>query len=180
MNPTAAVITRRVDRRQIERFETLLHELASQAINQAAADAVEVLRGASTPGWQDYHIVYRFADRDHLQAWEASASRRQLTTRLDELTMPARAWRRELPGLEAWFDLGVSQPPPSRARVALLTYLGIWPLVSIALKFLGPDLSQLPFLAQTASITGLLVLTMTYAVMPLLTRLLARWLVAGD
>ncbi len=50
--------------------------------------------------------------------------------------------------------------------MALLTRLGIWLLVSLALWVIAPPLGGLPFLARTAAITGMTVLAMTYFVMP--------------
>jgi antibiotic biosynthesis monooxygenase (ABM) superfamily enzyme len=60
--------------------------------------------------------------------------------------------------------------------MALLTWLGIWPLVTAALLWLAPRLSSMPLVARTAVITALLVLAMTYLVMPRLARLAAPWL----
>jgi antibiotic biosynthesis monooxygenase (ABM) superfamily enzyme len=52
-----------------------------------------------------------------------------------------------------------------------VTWLGIWPLVSLALWLLAPYLSVLPFLLRTATLSALIVLIMTYVVMPQLTKL---------
>ena len=48
--------------------------------------------------------------------------------------------------------------------------------MSLYLWLLAPLLADLPFLARTAILTALIVPTMTYAVMPRLTRLLKNWL----
>ena len=47
---------------------------------------------------------------------------------LDPLAI--NAGRHELTGMEAWFDLPPGLPPPARFRIAILTLIGIWPLVS--------------------------------------------------
>lgn len=127
------------------------------------------MRGPSRSGWRDYHVIYRFADAQSLRAWEESPERRELLARLEPLAVDAG--RHELTGLEAWFDLPAAGPTPSRHRMAILTWLGIWPLVSLALRSLSPHLYGLPFLVRTALITALLVIAMTYAVMPALVRL---------
>ena len=60
--------------------------------------------------------------------------------------------------------------------MAFVTWLGIWPLVSLALWLLAPYLVALPFLIRTGALSALIVLTMTYVVMPQLAQLAAPWL----
>jgi antibiotic biosynthesis monooxygenase (ABM) superfamily enzyme len=68
--------------------------------------------------------------------------------------------------LEAWFDLPPGLPPPSRHRMAIPSWLGIWPLVSLVFWLVPPYLSTLPFLVRTPLTTALVVLAMAYVVMP--------------
>ena len=63
--------------------------------------------------------------------------------------------------------------------MALVSWLGIWPLVSLALWLLAPYLVVLPFLLQTGVLSALIILIMTYAVMPQLTKLAAPLLRTG-
>jgi antibiotic biosynthesis monooxygenase (ABM) superfamily enzyme len=168
------VVTRRVPVANVETFETALFELMQIASGQPGQVAGDVLRGAIRGGEREYFVVYRFADEARLRDWDASPERRALVARIDALTTGGR--RRELTGLEAWFDLPPGQPPPPRHRMAFLTWLGIWPLVSLALWLLAPYLVMLPFLLQTGTLSALLVLAMTYVVMPQLTKLAAPWL----
>jgi antibiotic biosynthesis monooxygenase (ABM) superfamily enzyme len=168
------VITRRVPSSDVAAFEAGLRELIDAASRQPGHLSTEVLRGTSAPGGRDYYVVYRFADERSLRAWEVRPIRRELVARIDPLG--EHAGRRELTGLEAWFDLPPAGPQPSRQRMALLTWLAIWPIVSVLLRFAVSHLSALPFLARTALITATIVLATTYLVMPRLTRLLAPWL----
>ncbi len=84
-------------------------------------------------------------------------------------------------GLEAWFEPAVvpaSMHPP-RARMALVTWLGIFPTVSLVLWLAAPLLQALPFLLRTAVLTALIVVMMTWLVMPRLVRLLRGFLNQG-
>jgi antibiotic biosynthesis monooxygenase (ABM) superfamily enzyme len=171
------VVTRRVPPSEWAAFEAGLRELVRVASRQPGHLSAEVLRGPAGPGGREYHIVYRFADEASLRAWDASPERRTLLSRIEPLA--ADAGRRELTGLEAWFDLPPGLPPPSRHRMAILTWLGIWPLVSLVFWLVAPRLGTLPFLVRTALTTSLLVLAMTYLVMPWLARLAAPWLQPG-
>lgn len=60
--------------------------------------------------------------------------------------------------------------------MAFVTWLGIWPLVSLALWLLAPFLVALPFLLRTGTLSALIVLTITYLVMPQLAKLAEPWL----
>ena len=60
--------------------------------------------------------------------------------------------------------------------MAILTLIGIWPLVIVVLWLLAPDLTAHPFLLRTAVNSTVLVIAMTYWVMPWLVRLADRWL----
>jgi antibiotic biosynthesis monooxygenase (ABM) superfamily enzyme len=165
------VVTRRVPVANLEAFEAVLRELMQIASNQPGQVAGDVVRGAVRGGEREYFIVYRFADEARLRAWEASPERRALVGRIDALAIGGR--RHELTGLEAWFDVPPGQLPPPRHRMAFVSWLGIWPLVSLALWLLAPHLVVLPFLLQTGTLSALIILIMTYAVMPQLTKLAA-------
>ena len=87
---------------------------------------------------------------------------------------------RKLSGLEAWFEpamMPASMHPP-HARMAVVTWMGIFPVVSLYLWLasLWPGFQALPFLPRTAVFTALIVATMTWVVMPRLTRLMRGWL----
>jgi antibiotic biosynthesis monooxygenase (ABM) superfamily enzyme len=166
----AVVVTRRVRPADAPAFEALLHELIGIAERQPGHISGDVLRGPAGA----YHVLYRFEDEASLRRWEAVPERRALVAQIERLTTDGG--RRELTGLEAWFDLPPGRPAPSRHRMALLTWLAIWPLVSLALKLLAPRLAGLPFLARTGLVTALVVATMTYVVMPPLARLAAPYL----
>ena len=131
-----------------------------------------------TPGGE-YQIVVRFASEAELQQWDASAARRALLARMRELAEGEPEFR-HLSGLEAWFEPAVvpaSMHPP-RLKMAVVTWLGIFPTVSFFLWAVLPWLQPLPFLPRTAVLTAMIVVTMTWVVMPRLTRWLRPWLAA--
>jgi uncharacterized protein len=187
-NQVVVVLSRFVPAKNCPSFETALADLIAAAEPYGRASA-EILRGPPTQAGRLYHVVYRFADEAALSAWEASDQRQALAARAEALAIGGAiggtiggagggaggGGTRRLTGLEAWFDIP-GQAPPSRHRMALLTWVGIWPLVSLALLLLAPLLAGYPFLARTALTSALLVLTMTYLVMPLLARAASRWL----
>jgi hypothetical protein len=60
--------------------------------------------------------------------------------------------------------------------MALITWLGIWPTASFFLYFLSPYIEPLPYLLRTAIVTGLVVIAMTYLLMPRLVQVFKTWL----
>ena len=173
-NSAGVTVTCRVPAAGIEAFEAVLRDLLRTGAAQPGQVGAEILRGGPTPGGHEYHIVYRFADAASLIAWEGSAERWAFLGKLAPLMAETR--RQSLTGMEAWFDLPPGAAPPSRHRMAVITWIGIWPLVSLALWQLAPRLGNLPFLVRTGLTTAVVVVAMTYVVMPRLARLTDPWL----
>jgi antibiotic biosynthesis monooxygenase (ABM) superfamily enzyme len=68
-----------------------------------------------------------------------------------------------------------SSPPP-RHKLALLTWLGAYPVITLILALLGPAIVQWPLALRTLVMSVLMVVTLTWLVMPGLTRVLRPWL----
>jgi uncharacterized protein len=173
----AVVLSLQVPVDNIAAFDAVLRELIDAARRQGRISG-EVLRGPPGPSGRFYHVVYRFADEASLRAWEASAERHTLAARAEALAAPAA--RSRLTGMEAWFDVPSGTRAPSRLRMAVLTWIGIWPLVSIVLWLVAPLYGDLPFLVRTALTSALLVGAMTWLVMPFLARTAGSWLYGSD
>ena len=81
-------------------------------------------------------------------------------------------------GLESWFTLpgqpGLMRPRPY--KMALLTWITIFPLITAIVAITGPLLKDLPLAVRLGITTALTVPLMTWVVMPRVTRLLHRWL----
>ena len=60
--------------------------------------------------------------------------------------------------------------------MALATFLGVFPLATILNLVLGPLFQSWPFVLGSAAFNLCMVVLLTWAVMPLITRLLHGWL----
>jgi uncharacterized protein len=60
--------------------------------------------------------------------------------------------------------------------MAIVTWLAVFPLITVILVLFGPLLGLLPMLLRTLVLTAVMVSLMTYVVMPRLTRLFSFWL----
>jgi antibiotic biosynthesis monooxygenase (ABM) superfamily enzyme len=86
-----------------------------------------------------------------------------------------------LTGLEGWFTLPSQPgaPPPPPYKMAIVTWVTIFPLITLIVVASAPLLGSLPVVARLAIVTGVTVPLMTWVIMPRMTRLLRRWLYPG-
>jgi len=122
-------------------------------------------------------LLFRFASVADLARWEQSPERAIWVARADALVEGGVHVAR-LTGLETWFRLpgGGTVLPPPRWKMALVSFCVAFPLIQ-GLSWLATRLlSGVPTLARGALVGATMILTMTYAAMPLATRLARRWL----
>jgi uncharacterized protein len=68
----------------------------------------------------------------------------------------------------------------NRFRLALLTSIGAYPVITGLLMEFGSILADWPIYLRTLVVVPLMVLIMTFAVQPLMTRLFGTWLRTPD
>jgi uncharacterized protein len=128
---------------------------------------------------QDWHVVYRFCSPAALRRWEESTQRREWLERGEHLMAETGVQR--VTGLETWFALpGRTAPAPPRWKMALLTLAAIYPLALVINVLVLPRLVAWPVALRVLALGLLLVPTMTWVVMPRLTRLSRRWLYPAE
>lgn len=151
--------------------ERFLHEASSAAGYESGT----VLTGASST---THLMLLRFARDADLQAWQASARHAALMAEADALSHAGEVAQVRF-GFETWFtlpDMPAPVTPPARWKMALVTWLALLPMVLALAVLLAP--LRLPFLLQAAISTAVPVATLTWVVMPGVTRLLYEWLYA--
>jgi antibiotic biosynthesis monooxygenase (ABM) superfamily enzyme len=157
-------------------YESFLEGITTTAARFPGHLGVEVFRPPSASEG-DYRVVYRFDTGEHLRAWLESAERAAWLKRAEPHVIgPMRT--RFLTGLEAWFTLPhrPGLPPPRPYKMALLTWVTIFPLITLVVRVLDPALERLTLVPRLAVTTAITVPIMTWLVMPRITRLLRRWL----
>jgi antibiotic biosynthesis monooxygenase (ABM) superfamily enzyme len=65
---------------------------------------------------------------------------------------------------------------PPRYRQALLTWVAAYPIITVILAVLGPEIARWPLALRTLVISVLMVAALTWLIMPTLTRAAGRWL----
>ena len=174
--PVTAVASRRVKRGREREFEEWVSGILAAANEFPGYLGSEVLRPGDAPGDDEYRIVFRFDRESNLRAWENSEERRRWLSKAEPLIHEERV--HVLTGLETWFTLPwkAGEPSPPRYKMAIVTWLAVFPLITVILVLFGPLLGLLPMLLRTLVLTAVMVSLMTYVVMPRLTRLFSFWL----
>ncbi|MEL6105337.1 MAG: antibiotic biosynthesis monooxygenase, partial [Planctomycetota bacterium] len=85
-----------------------------------------------------------------------------------------------LHGLEAFFRDGGRTRGPKRWKMAVVTWLGVFPVVLLWSRLLPPLLRPMHPIVVTAVVTAVAVVTLAWLVMPTLTKCLAGWLNASS
>lgn len=118
------------------------------------------------------YVINRFSDQASLDAWENSEVAVSLIDEVDKYST-----RQRFTGLETWFNLPnlktIGAPP--KWKMAIVSFIAAYSISSVAQYILSIYLGQRPLLTNIL-MTIILVIGLTYFAMPLLSRLLRRWL----
>ena len=125
----------------------------------------------------EYRIIFKFDRLSNLRLWEASAERQYWFAIAEPLTISPPQIQ-VLTGLETWFTLPGKPTitPPPRYKMALVSWLAVFPLITGISVIFQHFLGILPLVLRVAFVTAIAVPTMTYLLMPQMTRLFAWWL----
>jgi antibiotic biosynthesis monooxygenase (ABM) superfamily enzyme len=174
--PVTVLYSRRVKPGREAEFKDWAHGIVAAARQFPGHLAASVL---DTPGSREYHILFSFADRRSLRAWLDSPERHRWLARVSDLLEADRGLQ-QLTGLETWFKLpGSTVPtikPPPRWKMWLVSLAAVYPLVLAFQALVVPRMTRLPLPLRALLFPLVLLTLMTFVVMPVVTRLLHRWL----
>ncbi|QLE54729.1 antibiotic biosynthesis monooxygenase [Nostoc sp. TCL26-01] len=124
----------------------------------------------------EYVIIFRFDHYENLKVWMESGDRQHLLNQGKHL-VESDPHVQQISGLEAWFSLpGKPLKTPPRYKTALLTWAVVFVLINLLGTLLRPLLSSLSPLLASVITSGIMVVLLTYVVMPRVSRLFSRWL----
>lgn len=157
-------------------FEKLASEVSQHANTFPGHLGTDLFRPSGDN--KEYRIIYKFDCMSHFYAWKNSEIRTDYYKKIKPLLCkPPQV--SVLTGLETWFDLPNHQgplAPPPRYKMAIVSWIAIYPLVILILEVLNPIVSHLNIPAKAAMITLIAIPTMTYILMPRMTQWFSRWL----
>jgi uncharacterized protein len=169
-------VTRRVKPGHEVFYEQFLEGIIATASTYPGHMGVEVFRPESA-STGEYRIVYRFDTAQHLRAWLDSEEHAAWLKRAEPHAIGPMSTR-FVTGLESWFTIPgrPGAPPPPPYKMALVTWITIFPLITLVVQVLGPVLEDLSTVLRLGITTAVTVPLMTWVVMPRVTRLLRGWL----
>lgn len=170
------VISRRVKPGCETAFEAFLVGVTAACSQFPGYLGSSIFRPASADD-PEYRVIFKFDQLSALRHWEASAERQMWFSQADTLTVCPPIVQ-VLTGLETWFTLPgkAAIVPPPRYKMSLVTWLAVFPLITALSTLFQTQLALLPIACRVMVITAIVVPTMTYLLMPQMTRLFAGWL----
>lgn len=138
----------------------------------------------SEPDGPEWHMLFRFADVDSLDAWQRSPERAWWVASAQGLVSEAREERRT--GIEGWFDepahverIRDAPGAPPRWKQMVAIFVVFYPLSLAANALLSWLIPDWPLWLRVLTAVLLVTPVMTYAALPLVTRALRPWLLRG-
>ena len=172
----SVVVRRRIHPERQAAFEEWLEGIIAAASSFEGHLGAQVLRPPD-PVNQDYVLLFRYATADQLAAWRTSETAKTWLEKGETFTI-GDVQIQTLTGLEFWFHHGGNAPtaPPPKHKMVVATVIGLYPLILFVAPVFAANLTALPRALSVLITVVCMVLLMTYAVMPLVTRSLAGWL----
>jgi antibiotic biosynthesis monooxygenase (ABM) superfamily enzyme len=167
-------ITRQVKPGMERAFEDALREFARESLSAPGTTGVHMIGPVSGTNHGEYGILRSFESEPACQAFYDSEMFRRWDEKASQFVIGG--WtRRKLHGLEEFFRDVPGEPPP-KWKMAVVTWLGVFPAVLLWSWVLSKLLSGLPSLVITGIVSAFVVATLAWIAMPLLTRLFSTWL----
>ncbi|MDZ4657275.1 MAG: hypothetical protein SH868_06805 [Bythopirellula sp.] len=155
-------------------FEQALRVFARESLHLPGTTGIHLIGPSPGSANCEYGILRSFESDAACQAFYDSVLFRQWQEQVVEF-VDGEPIQRPLTGLEAFFRESGSSLPP-RWKMGLVTWLGVFPTVLVWSTLLPSVLSGLHYVIVMGIVTACVVVTLTWAVMPILTKLLHRWL----
>lgn len=172
--PIHVAITRRVKPGCEADFQKALREFFQESFAHGGVLGATMIVPPPDSDSREFGILRTFAnekERDDFytsqifKAWEAKCA---------PLTETNSWTHRRLHGLEAWFRS--PHTPPPRWKMAVATFLGVFPVATLLGVVTGPTIKSWHFLLRNAAFNVCMVALLTWVVMPLVTQALHHWL----
>ena len=172
--PIHIVISRRVKPGCEAAYQQSLREFFQSSFGHEGVLGASMLVPPPGSGSREFGILRTFASARDRDAFYVSSLFQDWDRTVAPLTEEGGRYR-QLHGMEAWFRS--PQSAPSRWKMAVLTWLAVWPATLMVRALLAPVLGEwLPAIVFTGLVTGGVVVVLTWVAMPLLVSAASRWL----
>lgn len=156
-------------------FEEALNRFIARSMLNDDTTGAHVIHPSEASRPREYGILRAFRSVEARERFYASELFQDWVREVEPL-VEGDAVEQPLHGLEAFFRGGGQKQPPPRWKMAIVTWLGVFPVVLFWSRTLPPLLQSLHSVAVTAVVTAVAVVTLAWFVMPVLTSCFAGWL----
>ncbi len=167
MPAASSVVTRVVKRGEEDRFRRWCDEVAEDA--RAASGHREELRFEQTGGL--FHLLHRFASREELRGWQASAGYARLMDAGDAFSTPRE---QQVDDHRAFVQLPSEADGPKWKRF-VMTWLAVLPVIILLNLGFEALPAKLPGPLQSALASFIMVAAMTWLILPRVSRRVKPW-----
>ncbi|MEM7027154.1 MAG: antibiotic biosynthesis monooxygenase [Pseudomonadota bacterium] len=173
--PVTIIVKRRPKPSLITEFENIMTGTTQDAMKFEGHLGANIIRPLKENDF--YRIVFKFDSMRNYIAWENSDVRRKWMEKYAEVEQGEQEIE-VLSGLETWFTLAGEEVlvPPKKYKMFIVTWLSIFCLSVLLNQILKPILGQQNEIAQIAIMSLVMVALMTYVLMPIISKILSRWL----
>lgn len=172
--PIHIAITRRVRLGCETEFQQALREFFQTSFAHGGVLGATMIVPPPGADSREFGILRTFANEQERDAFYASPLFQAWEKKCEPLTESNTWTHRPLHGLEAWFRS--PHNPPPKWKMAVATFLGVFPVVLMLNLTLGPAIRAWHFLLASALFNACVVILLTWLVMPFVTRVLHGWL----
>jgi uncharacterized protein len=169
------IVARHIKLGQESNFENWMHRMASAVATAKGFRGITVI--APEEDAQVRYIIYRFSDPHHLERWELSKTKNKLILELEHY---ATQHYHRATGMETWFRLNHHLPTPPKWKMALTAFSGVFIVGIVSRAILTPYTKTWNTVYATALYGAITVAILTWFYMPLLTKVLRKWLYPGQ
>ena len=182
--PVTVIVKRIVKKNKIKEFEEWLSGINREVSRQNGSMGIDIIRPTDKESKPEYVIIFRFDNYGNLTKWENSSIRNEWLKKGRELVQSDPDVQK-LTGLEFWFtpypkrnSHSMLLDSPRRYKMVIVTI----PVIALLLLTLVPQIHfigeslLIPYSIRFVIAIAIMVLLMTYFIMPLLTKVLRPWL----
>jgi len=172
--PIHVAITRRIKPGCEAEFQKALTEFFKTSFAHTGVQGVAMLTPPPGSNSNEYGIIRTFANEQERKSFYESPLFLEWKTKVASLTEGEPTYK-DLHGLEAFFR-SQTAPNPPRWKMAVATYLGVVPVTLFTSQTVGRLLKGQDFFVANFIGNACVVFLLAWVVMPLITRVLKRWL----
>ncbi|MCZ4410005.1 antibiotic biosynthesis monooxygenase [Cryomorphaceae bacterium 1068] len=179
-SPFSVIVSHFVKPEKKTPFEQALRQVIKKAKEHKGYEGIQTLQIDSKLE-NEYILMIRFDNEVNYKIWANSDTRKEWAKEIRQFITKESEIRYQ-EGIEFWFSLPQlsNSKPPKKWKMALLTWMVIYPSVLTLSTLAGIYLRVLPLYIRMLLVSITLVSLMTYVIMPKITTVFAAWIFKKD